>query len=122
MSKSKKTIVIGASPDPSRFSYKAVKRLTEDGHPVIAIGNKEGEIEGIKILNDKPNIQDVHTVTMYLNSSNQAEYVDYIINMKPKRVIFNPGSENDAFAAQLKQKGIEVDESCTLVMLSTELY
>ena len=122
MGKSKKTVVIGASPDPTRFSYKAVKKLSEYGHPVVAIGIREGEIEGIKIINDKPNLQEVHTVTMYLSESNQNDYFDYIINLKPRRVIFNPGSENDEFAKKLQQKGIEVDENCTLVMLSTENY
>ena len=122
MGKIKKTVVIGASPDPTRFSYKAVKKLNEYGHPVVAIGIREGEIEGIKIINDKPNLQEVHTVTMYLSESNQNDYVDYIINLKPRRVIFNPGSENDGFADKLRQKGIEVDENCTLVMLSTENY
>lgn len=117
-----KTLVLGASPDVTRYSNIAVKKLKEYRHEVVAVGNKEGVIEGIKIVIGQPNIENVHTVTLYLGKTNQAAYYDYIFSLNPKRIIFNPGAENPELKKMAEQKNIEVVEGCTLVMLSTGLY
>ncbi len=114
----KKTVVIGASPKKSRFSNKAVRMLSEYGHPLVAIGLREAEIYGIKIIKDPPEIENVHTITIYVGKKNQKEYYDYILNLKPKRIIFNPGAENQELEKMAKNEGIEVVQDCTLVMLS----
>lgn len=117
----KSTLVIGATPNPERYAYKATVMLNEYGHPVIPFGIKKGEIAGIEILQDKPQGA-FDTVTLYLGPQNQPPYYDYIIGLHPKRVIFNPGTENPEFASLLHDKGIGVVEACTLVMLRTGQY
>jgi predicted CoA-binding protein len=119
---SKKTLVLGASPTPARYSCKAIKRLLSHGHDVVAIGKAESEIDGLKIVKDMPEITDLHTVTMYLNPYKQELYLDYIIELSPKRIIFNPGSYNAKLDKLARQAGIEVVEDCTLVMLDTGDY
>ena len=118
----KKTIVVGASPKPERYSYKAVVRLKQYGHPVYAFGLREADIEGIPIYTDWPKDEEFDTVTLYLNPTRQEEYYQRIIVLKPKRVIFNPGTENPHFMEMLKDKGAEVEAACTLVMLSVGNY
>jgi predicted CoA-binding protein len=118
----KKTVVIGASDNPEKYSYKATIALQNRNHEVIAIGIKEGEINGIKINTDKINVADVDTVTLYVGAKNQASWYDYIIGLKPKRVVFNPGTENPDFEKLLEQNKIEALEACTLVMLSVGNY
>ncbi len=117
--KSKKTLVLGASANPSRYSFLAVNRLRKNGNEVIAIGKKEGLISDVDIITSQPSIQDIDTVTLYLNAQNQKQYYDYIFSLHPKRVIFNPGAENDDLAEKLARKGIQPLEACTLVLLST---
>ncbi len=119
---SKKTLVLGASSNPGRYSHVAVMRLVGNGHPVIALGAKEGAIGDRPIVVGRPNIVALDTVSMYLNPRNQDQYLDYLINLKPKRVIFNPGSENPTFMKKLTEAGIEVLPACTLVMLSVGNY
>jgi predicted CoA-binding protein len=119
---SKKTVVIGASENPDRYAYKATVALQNHRHPVIPVGLKEGEINGVKILKGQPSIEDVDTVTLYVGPQNQPSWMDYIISLKPKRVIFNPGTENDEFEEKLKKNNIEPVEACTLVMLSIGNY
>ncbi|MCF8302340.1 MAG: CoA-binding protein [Bacteroidales bacterium] len=114
----KKTLVIGASPKPVRFSHQCVKELTQHQHPVIALGNREGEIDGVPIQKGKPQMEDVHTITLYLGPKNQQEYYDYILGLKPERIIFNPGTENDELKLMAEQQGIQTVMSCTLMMLS----
>jgi len=118
----KKTMVLGASPNPMRYSYLAVNRLRSKQHPVIAIGKRAGTIADVSIQTDHPNIDDVHTITLYLNANNQKQYYDYIMSLHPKRIIFNPGAENDELAKKAAQQGIQAIEACTLVMLSTGQY
>jgi uncharacterized protein len=115
----KKTLVIGASTNPERFSYKAIKLLKKHEHLVEAIGAKEGELEGVQIYKTKHIFADIHTVTMYIGPKNQHEYYEYILNLKPKRIIFNPGTANPEFEKMAKDSNIEVVEDCTLVMLNT---
>jgi len=118
----KKTMVIGASPNPERFSYKAVSLLNYYQHTVIPIGIKDGEIDGIEIIKGKPNVADLHTITLYLGEKRQVEYYDYILSLKPKRIIFNPGAENIELLKKAEQGGIEVTENCTLVMLNAGIF
>jgi predicted CoA-binding protein len=119
---SKKTLVMGATPDSSRYAYIATRMLADYHHEVVPFGIKKGEINGLKILNEPPQATDFDTVTLYLGPQNQPQYYDYIIGLKPKRVIFNPGTENEAFGQQLTANGIEPVEACTLVMLRTGQY
>ncbi len=118
----KKTIVLGATPNPERYAYRATVRLKQKGHEVIPVGNKKGEIEGIKIENRTPQYEGVDTITLYLNPDNQKPYYDYIFSLKPKRIIFNPGTENFELIKLAKEKGIETEIGCTLVMLSINNY
>lgn len=119
---SKKTLVIGASENPERYSHKAILKLTQYGHPVEAIGNKIGSVDSIKIQIGTPRIEDIHTVSLYLGPNNQDKVMDYIISLNPKRIIFNPGTENPEFEKKAQAKGIETVEGCTLVMLSTNQF
>ena len=117
----KKTLVVGASPKPNRYSYEAVVRLKHHGHPVYAFGLREAEIMGTPIQTEWPD-SDFDTVTLYLNPNRQQEYYQRILNLKPNRVIFNPGTENPEFMEQLRKSRIEVEVACTLVMLSLGKY
>jgi len=117
-----KTLVIGASENPMRYANMAVKVLLRKDQEVVAIGNKTGGIYGIEILRGFPVLNDIHTVTLYLNPFNQQKYYDYILSLKPERVIFNPGTENPEFYRILQDNGIEYEEACTLVLLNTGNY
>ncbi len=119
---SKKTIIIGASENPERYAHKATIALQKHRHEVIPIGIKEGVINGLKIIVGKPEINDVDTISLYIGPKNQSCWCDYIIATHPKRVIFNPGTENPEFAALLCKNNIEAVEACTLVMLSIGTY
>ncbi|MEO6722772.1 MAG: CoA-binding protein [Ferruginibacter sp.] len=118
----KKTLVIGASENPGRYSHLAVRSLNAHQHPVVAIGLRKGKIGTTEIETEKKAFKDVDTVTLYLNPLRQKEYYDYILSLNPKRIIFNPGTENDELAAMAEQKNIQPVEACTLVMLSTAQY
>lgn len=118
----KKTVVIGASENPSRYSYLAVNKLRAYGHPVIAIGNRKGTIGDTPVLTEKPEEKETDTVTLYLNPQLQEQYYDYILALHPKRIIFNPGTENNELEALAKANGIEPVEACTLVLLGTGQY
>ena len=122
MSTLKKTLVVGASPNPARTSYEAVKRLVRHQHPVVAFGIRAGNIEMTPIVNEKPHDTNFHTITLYVNPEIQKEYMEWIISLRPQRLIFNPGAENDSFADRARAAGIEVLEACTLVMLSVGNY
>ena len=116
---SKKTVILGASTHPWRYAYMAANKLTNYGHEIIPIGIEEGILAGKEIVIGHPEIEDVHTVTMYLNPKNQEEYYEYILDeLQPERIVFNPGSENPALIEAAKDHDIEVVEGCTLVMLS----
>ena len=119
---SKKTLVIGASVDPSRYSYTAIKRLRSYGYEVVALSKKKGNIDDVEFYTDHRQINDVHTVTLYLSPKHHSRIIDYVLSLKPKRVIFNPGSENIEFSKALKANNINVEFACTLVMLSTGQY
>ena len=120
--KNKKTLVLGASTKPDRYAYKAISMLTEKGHSVLAIGQNAGEVSGIKIQTKAIPLKNIDTVTLYLNPVRQRDYYNYIVEAKPKRVIFNPGTENPEFYQLLKLNNIKVEVACTLVLLTTNQY
>ena len=115
----KKTLVLGASDNPARYSYLAVNKLREHGHPVVAIGKKISKVADVEVQTEKTEIADLDTVTLYLNPSNQKAYYDYILSQHPKRVIFNPGAENQELEDILHTRGIQTIEACSLVLLGT---
>jgi len=120
----KKTVIIGATQNPSRYAYLAAERLLENGIDFIPVGIKKGNVLGKEILDlrTRPDISDVDTMTLYINPSHQQEWYDYFLKLKPKRIIFNPGAENPELEMQLEENGIEAVEACTLVMLRTGQY
>ena len=118
----KKTLVIGASANPSRYSYLAVQKLTSRQHPVVALGLKKGTIGSTEIETEKKAFDNIDTITLYINPSRQKDYYDYIMALEPKRIIFNPGTENRELAEMAEKKGILAMQACTLVLLSTGQY
>ena len=122
MSSNKPTAVIGASPNTDRYSYRATLALQRNGYPVFPVGIKKGAIGGLDILTDKPSLENIDTVTLYVGPQNQPFWYDYILSLNPKRIIFNPGTENPELEKLAAGKGIETLEACTLVMLSIRQY
>lgn len=120
-SESKKTLVVGATTNPARYAYFATKLFSDTGIEFIPIGIKKGQVFGKEILDLKtrPTLEGIHTITLYLGPSHQKEWMDYLISLKPKRIIFNPGAENHDFAQRANVAGIETLEACSLVMLRT---
>ncbi|MFH6972783.1 CoA-binding protein [Flavobacterium petrolei] len=120
--KNKKTLVLGATTKPERYAFKAVNMLVEKGHSVLALGQNAGEVAGVKIQTKAIPLKNIDTVTLYLNPTRQRDYYNYIVEAKPKRVIFNPGTENPEFYQLLKLNDIKVEVACTLVLLATNQY
>ena len=121
--KKKKTMVFGASPNPSRYSHLAVRRLENNGIEVVALGRRAGQIGNTTIQTDYPDkIDQLHTISLYLGAKHQPEYYDYLLSLKPKRVLFNPGTENFDFVERLEKAGIEAEMACTLALLSIGAY
>lgn len=118
----KKTVVLGASPNPDRYSYEATLRLREAHHEVIPIGIRGGKIEGFDIITERVHIPAVDTITLYIGKQNQHEWENYILSLQPRRVIFNPGTVNTELIEKLKSAGIETEVACTLVLLSINAY
>ena len=118
----KKTLMLGATDNPQRYAYLALEKLLRYNHPVVGIGRKDTQALGIDIHKSLTNFPDIHTITLYLNPTNQKPYYNYIIDLHPKRVIFNPGTENPELYQILKEKGIDYEEACTLVLLGTHQY
>ena len=118
----KKTVILGASENPERYSFKATRMLKQKGHPVIPVGIRAGSIDGETILTGRPLVEEVDTVTLYVGPKNQAEWYEYILSLHPKRLVFNPGTENKELQDLAVAKGIECVEACTLVMLSIGNY
>jgi len=117
-----KTLVIGASENPERYSNMAIKKLVTYGHSVVAVGNKVGAVDEVKIEVGKPAFSDIHTVSLYIRPDLQLAYVDYIKQLKPQRVIFNPGTENVQIENEFIESGIEITEACTLVLLAIDRF
>lgn len=116
------TLVLGASPKDDRYSNKAVRKLVAHGHSVIAVGLRAGDIDGTPVMQEIPAGRSIDTVTMYMNGNNQCAWEDRILSLKPRRIIFNPGAENEQFARRAAGAGIVVLEACTLVLLATGQY
>ncbi len=119
MEKEHPTLVMGASLKEDRYSNRAIHALRQHGHPVVAVGLREGTVDDVPLAKAIPQGTKVDTVTMYLNADNQAMWEDQLISLRPRRIIFNPGAENPAFAKKAEAAGIDTLEACTLVMLST---
>lgn len=118
----KKTLVIGASTKESRYSNIAIHRLLAHEEDVIAFGLREGEVGGVSIYTERLPFEDIDTVTLYIGAKHQPNYYDYIISLKPRRVIFNPGTENPEFYSLLNENNIIAEVACTLVLLATNQY
>ncbi len=118
----KKTLVIGASLKPNRYSNIAINRLKIYEHEIVAIGLRKGEVAGVNIITEKEKFKDIDTVTLYLNPQRQEEYYEYVVSLQPKRVIFNPGTENPEFYKILEANNIKSEVACTLVLLGTNQY
>lgn len=116
------TLVLGATTRPTRTAYQAITRLVNQGYPVSAVGIREGEVAGVPIQLGSPALENVHTVTLYINPQRQQPLYDYILGLEPKRIIFNPGTENAELVKLAREAGIETDYACTLVMLATDSY
>ena len=122
MTKNKKTVVLGATSKPEKYAFKAISLLVEKGHSVIAIGQNAGEVAGVKIKTKANPLKNIDTITLYLNPARQRDYYNYIVEAKPKRVVFNPGTENPELYQLLELNGIQVEVACTLVLLTLNQY
>src|ERR1700749_3589694 len=118
----KKTLVLGATPNPGRYAYLAANRLVKSGHSIINVGIKAGEVAGVSIEEQQPIHNDIDTITLYVGPQNQPPLYDYILNTHPKRIIFNPGTENSELCRLANETGIETEYACTLVLLSIGQY
>ena len=120
--RNKKTLVLGASANPARYSNLAINQLRSKGHDVVAIGKRAGKVGDVEVAAEEKPIDNLDTVTLYLNANNQKAYYDYIFSQNPKRIIFNPGAENPELESLAKEKNILPMHACTLVLLSTGQY
>ena len=118
----KKTLVLGASLNPARYSNIAIERLVQKNQPTVALGLRKGIVNGVEITTELEDFDEVDTITLYLNAKRQEAYYDYIVSLNPKRVIFNPGTENPELYDLLRKNNIQFQNACTLVMLSTNQY
>lgn len=118
----KKTLILGATPDASRYAYLAANRLVRTGHPIVNVGIKKGEVAGVAIEKPEEIHNDIDTITLYVGPQNQPPLYDYILATNPKRIIFNPGTENPELRRLARERSIETLSACTLVMLSTGDY
>jgi predicted CoA-binding protein len=120
----KKTVIIGATDNASRYAYMAANMLQQYQHPIVPLGIKKGEVAGAEILDirEKPSVSDVDTITLYIGPQRQPEWYDYLLSLKPKRIIFNPGTENPELQNLAEKNGIETWEACTLVLLRSNQY
>lgn len=117
-----KTLVFGASLKEERYSNMAIRKLRNYGHPVVAIGGREGKVMDVEILKGYPDFEDIDTITMYMGADRQVAHYDYLLGLSPKRIIFNPGAENEELSKMAIERGIQPINACTLVMLSTNQY
>lgn len=118
----KNTLILGATTNEQRYAYLAAEMLTEKQYSIFPVGIKKGELFGQKIKNDKNIIENIDTITLYIGPQHQEEWYQYILEIKPKRVIFNPGTENERLMNMLEKNKIQVTQACTLVLLSTNQY
>ncbi len=118
-----KTLVLGATPNPERYAFKAANKLVSNGHEIVNVGIKTGEVAGEEILNGKPEVEGIDTVTLYVGPQHQTPYYEWLVeDVKPRRIIFNPGTENAELSMLARKAGIETEVACTLVLLATNQY
>lgn len=119
-----KTVIVGSTPKQYKYAYTAAERLKSAGHPFIPVGIQEGEVLGepILLIHDQPKIEHVHTITLYIQGKRQKDWYAYLLSLAPKRIIFNPGAENQEFKELAEKEGVKCEEACTLVMLSIGNY
>jgi len=122
MQQTKKTLVVGASEKSHRYSNKAIRKLLRYGHEVVSLAPRPGQVAGVPFVTGYPEVKDIHTITLYIGPARQAVFYDYLLSLKPKRIIFNPGTENDLFLQKAEEQGIETIQDCTLVMLETGVF
>jgi predicted CoA-binding protein len=122
--RNKKTVIVGSTTNPGRYAYMAAGRLDAMGYEIVPLGIRKGQVFGKDILDirTRPSVDDVDTITMYIGPQRQPEWIDYLLSLKPKRIIFNPGTENDEFVRRAEASGVETVEGCTLVMLRSGQY
>jgi predicted CoA-binding protein len=116
------TLVVGASPNPERYAFKAITQLRQHYHEVYAFGPRSGTVSGVEIQHTLPNTNEIDTITLYVGPERQTELIDPLINLHPRRIIFNPGTENPAFETKARAVGIQTEQACTLVLLATQTY
>ncbi len=122
MPEQKRTLVVGASEKPHRYSNKAIRKLLRYGHEVVPLAPRPGQVHGVPFVTGKPPVEDIHTITLYVGPARLTDMHDYLLSLNPKRIIFNPGTENEPFRQRAEQQGIETVENCTLVMLETGMF
>lgn len=118
----KTTLILGATPNPARYAHVAATRLVAKGHDIVPVGIKEGKVEGKDILHGTPELPNIDTVTLYVGPRHQPAYYDWLMALKPRRIIFNPGTEHPELMQLARENGIEVAAACTLVMLASDQY
>ena len=122
MTKPKRTLVVGASEKPHRYSNKAIRKLLRYGHEVVPLAPRPGQVHGVPFITGNPPVEGIHTITLYVGPARLTEMHDYLLSLNPKRIIFNPGTENELFRQRAEKQGIETVENCTLVMLETGVF
>ncbi len=122
MQQSRKTLVVGASEKSHRYSNKAIRKLLRYNHEVVPLAPRPGQVAGVPFVTGYPEIEDIHTITLYIGPSRQAVFYDYLLALKPNRIIFNPGTENDIFLQKAKAQGVETIQDCTLIMLESGVF
>jgi hypothetical protein len=122
MTRSRKTLVVGASEKPERYSNRAIRSLLQHGYEVVALASRPGRVEGVEFLTGQPAVPDVDTITLYLGQKAQEPLMDYLLSLRPRRIVFNPGAENAELQKKAEASGIETAEACTLVLLATGQY
>jgi predicted CoA-binding protein len=122
MQPSKKTLVVGASEKPHRYANKAIRKLLRYGHEVVPLALRSGQVAGIPFVIGFPKLEDIHTITLYIGPARQPGYYDYLLSLKPRRIIFNPGTENHTLLKKAQEQGVETIQDCTLIMLETGVF
>ncbi len=122
MQQPKKTLVVGASEKAQRYSNKAIRKLLRYGHEVVPLAPRPGQVAGVPFVTGHPEVKDIHTITLYIGPARQTSFYEYLLSLKPKRIIFNPGTENDIFMQKAQKQGIETIRDCTLIMLETGVF
>lgn len=122
MQQTKKTLVVGASEKSHRYSNKAIRKLLRYGHDVVPLASRPGQVAGVPFVTGYPEVKDIHTITLYIGPARQSAFYEYLLSLKPQRIIFNPGTENDVFLQKAQEQGIETIVDCSLVMLETGVF